>query len=118
MNVTPQLTVMVKNGERFMVDFQVYKQLHSDSKKFKLMFEMDSDDSDESDDSDDDQYEDDGENGRKMSSEDMASETPPSCPYIYLFPDTIPGYNLRSKKWGRQHVKFEARYYEFILMCK
>ncbi|KAG6368823.1 hypothetical protein INS49_003039 [Diaporthe citri] len=87
------------NGERFMVDFQVYKQLHSDSNKFKLLYEKGSDYSDESDDSDDDEHEDDGETRGRMSVEDMASETPPSRPYIYLFPDTIPGYNLRSKKW-------------------
>lgn len=101
-----QLTLMVKNGERFMVDFQVYKQLHRDSNKFKLLYENGSDysgESDESDDSEDDEHEDDGENRQKMSVEDMASETPPSHPYIYLFPDTIPGYNLRSKKWGRQY---------------
>lgn len=97
-----QLTVMLKNGERFMVDFQVYKQLHSDSNKFKLLYEEHSDYSDSSDESDDGEDDDDDENGRKMSAEDMASETPPSRPYIYLFPDTIPGYNLRSKKWGKQ----------------
>lgn len=100
---------MAKNGERFMVDFQVYKQLHSDSNKFKLLYEENSDYSDESSDSDDDEYEDDDQNGRKMSAEDMASETPPSRPYIYLFPDTIPGYNLRSKKWGKQYYQDGTR---------
>ncbi|KAK7715730.1 hypothetical protein SLS63_011319 [Diaporthe eres] len=94
------------NGERFMVDFQVYKQLHSDSNKFKDLYEEDSEYGDESDDSHDDEYEDDDENERKMSAEDMASETPPSRPYIYLFPDTIPGYNLRSKKWVDLNVDY------------
>lgn len=105
-----QLTSMEQNGERFMVDFQVYKQLHSDSLKFKLLYEEDSDsDSSDSDSSSDDSSDsgddsDDGEddeNRRRMSAEDMASETPPSRPYIYLFPDSVPAYNLRSKKWGK-----------------
>lgn len=104
------LTTMEQNGERFMVDFQVYKQLHSDSLKFKLLYDEEDSDSgssdsesssDDSSDTGDDSYDDeDDENRRKMSAEDMASETPPSRPYIYLFPDSVPAYNLRSKKWG------------------
>lgn len=98
-----QLTVRAKNGERFMVDFQVYKQLHSDSVKFKLMYgkDSDSDGDGESDVSDDDENADQSENRHRMTTEDMTSETPPSRPYIYVFPDTVPGYNLRSKKWGK-----------------
>lgn len=80
--------VDAQKGERFMVDFEIYRQLHSDSIKFQLLYERD-----ESDDED--------EEGRyKMSAEDMASETPPLAPEIYVFPATVPGYNLRSKKWG------------------
>lgn len=31
----------------------------------------------------------------------MASDEPPAAPSIYVFPNMIPGYNLRSKKWGK-----------------
>lgn len=79
---------MTQNGERFMVDFQIYKELHSDSLKFQLLYERED-------------MEDDDEEGRyKISPEDMESDTPPSAPEIYVFPPTVPGYNLRSKKWG------------------
>lgn len=85
----------------------MYKQLHSDSQKFKFMYEEDGESSDSteySDDSDDSDDGDEDENARKISAEAMASDTPPSDPYIYLFPDTVPGYNLRSKKWGKCFV--------------
>lgn len=72
-----------------MVDFQIYKELHSDSLKFQMMY------------GDEDSDEDDQER-RKMSSDEMESETPPSRPDVYVFPDTVPGYNLRSKKWGKE----------------
>lgn len=109
-----QLTAMVKNGERFMVDFQVYKQLHNDSLKFKLLYEEDDDSRGEIGDSGDGDGCEDGESRLKISVEDMASETPPSQPYIYLFPDTVPGYNLRSKKWGK-FCENDARYHESTL---
>lgn len=80
--------VDAQKGERFMVDFEIYRQLHSDSLKFQLLYERD-----ESEDEDE-------EERYKMSAEDMASETPPPAPEIYVFPATVPGYNLRSKKWG------------------
>lgn len=71
-----------------MVDFQIYRELHSDSLKFQLLYERE-------------EMEDDDEESRyKISAEDMASETPPTPPEIYVFPPTVPGYNLRSKKWG------------------
>ncbi|KAH8761084.1 AAA family ATPase [Diaporthe sp. PMI_573] len=81
------------SGERFMVDFQIYKELHRDSLKFQLLYE------DEDEDEDDDEEDSDGRLRRKMSPEEMESDTPPSDPDIYVFPDTVPGYNLRSKKW-------------------
>lgn len=98
-----------------MVDFQVYKQLHSDSLKFKLLYDEDRESSDGSEVGSDSADEEDGENGRKMSAEDMASDTPPSHPYVYLFPDTVPGYNLRSKKWGKHLANNDARYPEPVL---
>lgn len=113
-----QLTAMAQKGERFMVDFQVYKQLHSDSRKFKPLYEEHSDSSDGSEDSDDSDDEDDEENTHKISAEGLASDTPPSDPYIYLFPDTVPGYNLRSKKWGKCFFQCDRRYYGCILRVK
>ncbi|KAI0892764.1 AAA family ATPase [Annulohypoxylon nitens] len=70
------------NGERFMVDFETYQQLHSSSNTFKLSYPRIKD-----------------ENFERMNPDIMASDKPPSAPDIYVFPNTIPGYNLRSKKW-------------------
>ncbi|KAG8159717.1 hypothetical protein KVR01_010354 [Diaporthe batatas] len=79
---------MFTSGERFMVDFQIYKELHSDSLKFELVYG----DINGNEDSEDHER-------RKMSADEMESETPPSEPSIYVFPDIVPGYHLRSKKW-------------------
>lgn len=76
-----------------MVDFQIYKELHRDSLKFQMLYE---DDDDEDEDDSDERFE------RRMSSDEMESEIPPSGPNIYVFPGTVPGYNLRSKKWGKR----------------
>lgn len=89
-----KLTPMTQNGERFMVDFQIYKELHRDSLRFQMLYKDDDDDDDDDEDSDD-------RVERRMSSDEMESETPPSGPNIYVFPGTVPGYNLRSKKWGK-----------------
>ncbi|ETS84852.1 hypothetical protein PFICI_02877 [Pestalotiopsis fici W106-1] len=70
------------NGERFMVDFETYRQLHSSSSTFKMSYPSIDDDK-----------------CQRMNPETMASDEPPSAPDIYVFPNTIPGYNLRSKKW-------------------
>lgn len=93
---------MTQNGERFMVDFQIYRELHSDSIKFQLLYERE-------------ETEDDDESRYKISPEDMESDTPPSAPEIYVFPATVPGYNLRSKKWGESEVQVERRCFEKIL---
>ncbi|KAI1169754.1 hypothetical protein F4777DRAFT_584592 [Nemania sp. FL0916] len=69
-------------NERFMVDFETYKELHSDSINFKMLY-MRSDDKSQ----------------KRMDPEVMASETPPAAPEIYVFPRAIMGYNLRTKKW-------------------
>lgn len=82
--------VRPQSGERFMVDFQIYKEIHSDSFNFQLLY------GDVQADEDNEDYE-----RRKMSSEEMESETPPPQPNLYVFPDTVPGYHLRSKKWGK-----------------
>ncbi|KAJ8112586.1 hypothetical protein OPT61_g5071 [Boeremia exigua] len=69
-------------AERFMVDFRTYKQLHSDTFAFKREY----------------QSIDDSELTR-MDPAVLESDEPPSSPEIYVFPDKIPAYNLRSKKW-------------------
>jgi hypothetical protein len=66
------------------VDFQTYQQLHSTSRSFQIAYPT----------IDDPGYE-------RMSDEVMASDSPPSAPDIYVFPNTIPGYDLRSKKWSK-----------------
>ncbi|KAH7397602.1 AAA family ATPase [Cadophora sp. MPI-SDFR-AT-0126] len=70
------------SGERFVIDFETYRQLHSSSSNFKMLYPSI-----------------DAQDCEHMTPEMMASEHPPSAPDIYIFPNTIPGYDLRSKKW-------------------
>ncbi|PVH76181.1 AAA family ATPase [Cadophora sp. DSE1049] len=70
------------SGERFVVDFQTYQQLHSSSANFKQRYSSLE-----------------AQLCERMDPGIMASEDPPSAPDIYIFPNTIPGYDLRSKKW-------------------
>jgi hypothetical protein len=69
-------------GERFVVHFQTYQQLHCNSAHFKHVY-CNIDDPD----------------CKRMDPDIMAREEPPPAPDIYVFPLAIPGYNLRSKKW-------------------
>jgi hypothetical protein len=71
-------------AERFMVDFHTYRQLHSDTYAFKKLYDYT-----------------DGLATKKMDNDFMESDEPPPSPDIYVFPRTITGYNLRSKKWGK-----------------
>jgi hypothetical protein len=65
-----------------MVDFQTYRQMHSDLQSFKRTYPG-------------------IDNPKDLMDKDiMDNEDPPSEPDIYLFPHTVIGYNLRSKKWG------------------
>jgi len=66
-----------------MVDFHTYQQLHYTSSNFKYTYPHIDD-----------------EKCERMSADVMASDEPPPVPEIYIFPNTIPGYDLRSKKWG------------------
>lgn len=66
-----------------MVDFQTYRQLHSDTASFKRSFLA----KDEA-------------STKFLSDERMEDDKPPTEPEIYVFPDTIIGYNLHTKKWG------------------
>nr|RBQ95649.1 hypothetical protein FVER53263_12415 [Fusarium verticillioides] len=70
------------SGERFMVDFATYEELHSDTPSFKRSYPMIDDPDCE-----------------RMVSHSMDSDNPPSAPEIYIFPNSIVAYNLRSKKW-------------------
>ncbi|KAI1496448.1 P-loop containing nucleoside triphosphate hydrolase protein [Biscogniauxia marginata] len=70
------------SGERFMIDFHTYEQLHSDSWSFKKSYPS----------IDDPECE-------RMDASMMSSDEPPPVPEIYVFPKTIVGYNLRNKKW-------------------
>lgn len=66
-----------------MVDFQTYRQLHSHSPSFKRQYHS---------------------SGTpeivRMDARAGENDGPPLRPEIYVFPPTIPGYNLREKKWG------------------
>lgn len=62
------------NAERFMVDFHTYQQLHPCMRTSRESHDC-------------------------LDSAAMASDEPPAAPSIYVFPNMIPGYNLRSKKW-------------------
>lgn len=73
----------LQNSERFMIDFHTYEQLHSDSNSFKKSYPTIDD-----------------PNVKRMDAEVMASDSPPPVPDLYVFPNTVPAYNLRSKKWG------------------
>ncbi|OTB04065.1 hypothetical protein M426DRAFT_73637 [Hypoxylon sp. CI-4A] len=52
----------------------------------------------------------------------VTSDQPPPKPDIYVFPNTIPGYNLRTKKWVDlkvdriQDVKFNKKSFEHLIV--
>ncbi|GAP85125.2 putative AAA family ATPase [Rosellinia necatrix] len=73
---------LVGAGERYMIDFETYRQLHSDSANFKRLYANRM-----------------GQEANEMDPEVMASDDPPAAPEIYVFPQRATGYNLRSKKW-------------------
>lgn len=67
-----------------MIDFNTYKQLHSDSYNFRSTYS----------------------NSEYPSLEEvggvtMDSDDPPPGYEIFVFPGTIVGYNLRQKKWSK-----------------
>lgn len=67
-----------------MVDFHTYRQLHSDTWTFKQMYSSI-----------------DNQNVQRMEASVFEAVEPPPSPEISVFPDTIPAYNLRNKKWGK-----------------
>ena len=70
-----------------MVDFHTYRQLHSGTSSFKKAYSSI-----------------DNPSLRRMDISVMESDTPPPDPEIYVFPDTIPAFNLHSKKWGKSRM--------------
>lgn len=66
-----------------MIDFNTYKQLHSDSPKFSRAYPQLN-----------------KRDRKEISAELMKLDQPPSAPDRMVFPHTIIGYNLRQKKWG------------------
>ncbi|KAK8087324.1 hypothetical protein PG994_002298 [Apiospora phragmitis] len=73
------------NGERFMVDYKTYQRLHSSLVMTPARFSKTNRSAEDSE---------------RLSSEVMENDTPPPSPDIYVFPDTIPGYNIHTKKWA------------------
>nr|RBR00950.1 hypothetical protein FVER53263_01636 [Fusarium verticillioides] len=69
-------------GERYMIDFNTYKQLHSDSHMFKIAYSSLS-----------------SPNRKEMDATVMECDDPPHGAELLVFPNTIVGYNLRQKKW-------------------
>ncbi|KAK8038646.1 hypothetical protein PG993_007057 [Apiospora rasikravindrae] len=67
-----------------MVDYKTYQQLHSSPATVTAKFSKSNTNDEDSE---------------RLSSEVMEEDTPPPSPDIYVFPNTIPGYNLHSKKW-------------------
>ncbi|KAI0401355.1 hypothetical protein F4802DRAFT_580426 [Xylaria palmicola] len=65
--------------ERFIIDFNMYRELHKREEKNKLFF--------------DENLEDD------LGSELMEKDNPPNDTFLYLLPPTIKGYSLKRKKW-------------------
>lgn len=78
------LTYLFQSGERFMVDFKTYRQLHRDDSHLKHTFSGMNDSMCD-----------------RMKPEQMALAEPPPAPDIYVFPNEIPGYDLKKKKWGK-----------------
>ncbi|KAM0402758.1 hypothetical protein ACHAPZ_004249 [Fusarium culmorum] len=69
-------------GERYMIDFNTYKQLHSDSHKFKMAYPSLT-----------------NPYRKEMEPSVMESDEPPEGAELFVFPSTVVGYNLRQKKW-------------------
>ncbi|KAJ9151974.1 AAA family ATPase [Pleurostoma richardsiae] len=69
-------------GERFMIDYVTYKQLHSDPQTLKKAFPHLN-----------------VRDRKEISPEMMELDEPPPFPEGLVFPPTIIGYNLRQKKW-------------------
>ena len=67
-----------------MIDFDTYKQLHSDSTKFKRAYPQLN-----------------KRDRKEMDPKLMHSDEPPAAPHRLVLPSTMIGYNLRQKKWSK-----------------
>lgn len=63
-------------GQRFMIDFNAYKELHPNSKYSRRVH-------------------------NKADEYSPSDSQGPQAPEIYLFPIMVPGFDLRRKKWGK-----------------
>lgn len=64
-----------------MVDFETYKELHSEDFSFERFYpEINNPDCE------------------RMDSQIFENDDPPQAPKIYIFPRSLPAYNLRSKE--------------------
>ncbi|KAK8103694.1 uncharacterized protein PG998_010727 [Apiospora kogelbergensis] len=72
------------NGERFMIDYKTYQQLHTSPATVTTRVPKANNDTEDSE---------------RISLDVMEDDDPPPSPDIYVFPDKIPGYNLHTKKW-------------------
>lgn len=70
-----------KYDDRHMVDFETYRNIHSDEVGFKRTYVN-------------------TQAQKYMESEIMDKNEPPE-EFEMLFPPKIPGFNLRRKKWGK-----------------
>lgn len=70
-----------------MIDFNTYKQLHSDSANFKISYPVL------------------GRSDRiEISATAMENDDSPQGPELFVFPSTLVGYNLRQKKWRKKSL--------------
>ena len=75
-----------------MIDFNTYKQLHSDSSNFKTAYaSLKSPDR------------------RVMDASLMHSDEVPGGAQLFVFPNTVVGYNLRQKKWRKSNLSSSSQ---------
>ena len=67
-----------------MIDFNTYKQLHSDSYNFKTAYASLT-----------------NPDRKQMDASLMQSDEIPGGVQLFVFPNTVVGYNLRQKKWRK-----------------
>ena len=67
-----------------MIDFDTYKQLHSDSNEFKRAYPQLN-----------------KRDRKEMDPKLMQSDELPPAPHRLVLPSTMIGYNLRQKKWSK-----------------
>ncbi|KAJ0421730.1 P-loop containing nucleoside triphosphate hydrolase protein [Aspergillus carlsbadensis] len=90
----------IESGERFMIDLETYKSLQISEQNLTES----------------------NPKRKKMSPLLMLFDDPPSAPYLFLFPPTIPGYSLSNKKWVNleidkiQSIQWDKRAFENLVV--